>query len=89
MSIKDVGTAQVRPKLLGNLRPSHQLRNGKEAKKLGVQGNLRVARVAVDTVKEVVLLVVVRRQNGKVDDALEDLSCESVKSYTIARVRTG
>ena len=35
--------------------------------------DLRVARVSLDTVNEVGLLVVVRRKDDEVDDALEDL----------------
>lgn len=35
--------------------------------------DLRVTRVALDTVNEVGLLVIVRREDDKVDDALKDL----------------
>jgi hypothetical protein len=44
--------------------------DGKELEQLGVQRYLGVARVAVDPVEEIVLLVVVRRQDDEVDDAL-------------------
>lgn len=47
--------------------------DGEELEKLGVQGDLRIPGVAVDSVKEVVLFVVVGCQDDEVDYALEDL----------------
>jgi hypothetical protein len=47
--------------------------NGKQLKQLGIQRDLAVAAVTVDSVEEVVLFVVVGGEDNKVDDALKDL----------------
>ena len=38
-----------------------------------VLGNLRVARIALNTMDKVGLLVIVRCEDDEIDDALEDL----------------
>jgi len=47
--------------------------DGEELEQLGVERYLGVARVTVDAMEEVVLLVVMRREDDEVYDALEDL----------------
>lgn len=58
---------------LGNLGPAHQLVNGEEFEQFRIQLYLAVAGVSVDTVKKVMLLVVVGRKDDKVDDSLKNL----------------
>jgi hypothetical protein len=45
----------------------------KELEELGVDGDLRVSGVPIDSLEEVVLFVVVRRKYYVVDDSLENL----------------
>ncbi len=71
--VEDVGARQVGPEHARHLGPAHELVNGEELEQLGVVGHHRVARVLVDPVQEVVLLVVVGREDDEVDDALQDL----------------
>ena len=44
-----------------------------ELQKLGVEVNLAISRVFVDSMKEIGLFVVVRGEDGIVDDALQNL----------------
>lgn len=76
LGVEDIGAGKVRTKFLSNLGPSHQLVDGEQSKKLGIEGDLRVASITVYAVEEIVLLVVVRGKDRKVDDALEDLSSD-------------
>lgn len=48
--------------------------DGEQLQKLGVERNLGISGVAVDAVEEIVLFVVMGREDDKVDDALEDLA---------------
>lgn len=76
--VEDFRGAEVRAKELGDFGPAHELVDREELEELGVVGDLRVARVLVDAVEEVVLLVVVGGKNHEVDDSLEDLGWGSV-----------
>lgn len=60
-------------KSLSNLWPSHQLVDSKESEKLSLRGDFCIAGVLVNSVEEIVLLVVVGGEDDKVDDALQDL----------------
>ena len=73
MSIEHVGAAQVRTKLLSNLGPAHQLVNGEQSEQLSVERDLRVTGVSKDALQKVVLFVIVRGEDDKVNDALQDL----------------
>jgi hypothetical protein len=59
LGVKDIGTAEMRAESLRNLWPSHQLMNSKESQKFCFGWNFRVACVFMDSVKEVVLFVVI------------------------------
>ena len=72
--VEDVGAAEMGAKLLGHLGPAHKLVNGEEFEKLGIEGNLGVSCVSENSLEEVVLLVIIRSENDKVDDSLEDLT---------------
>jgi hypothetical protein len=63
----------MRAKHLGNFRPSHELLYREEFQELGVQRNLRVPCISVDSVEEIVLLIIVGGEDDEVDDALENL----------------
>ena len=58
---------------LGDFRPTHEFVNGKQLKKLGFEGNLRVPRIAVDSVEEVGLFIIVGGEDHVVDGSLEYL----------------
>jgi len=59
--------------LLCDHGPAHELGYGEQLDELRVLGDLGVARVALDAVDQVGLLVVVRREDDEVDDALQNL----------------
>ena len=73
LCIEDIGIGQVRPELLRNHGPPHQLWDGEELDELCVLWDQRVACVALDAVDEIGLLVIVWCEDDEVDDALEDL----------------
>lgn len=70
---EDIGCEEVGAKVFGDERPAHELGDGEgleEGELLGDEGELGVE---VDTVEEVVLLVVVGGEDNVVDYALEGL----------------
>ena len=71
--VEDVGAGQVGPEHAGDLGPPHELVDCEELQELGIVGHRRVARVLVDPVEEIVLLVVVGREDDEIDDALQYL----------------
>ena len=73
LRVEDIRGAQLLAKFLGSDRPPVELRNGEKLKQLGFDRYLCIARVAVDAVQEVGLLVVVGCEDDEVDDALKYL----------------
>ena len=73
-SIKDIGAAEMGAKELRYFRPSHKFGNGEEFEELGIERNLGVSGIFVDTVEEIGLFVVVWSEDYIVDDSLEDLA---------------
>lgn len=47
--------------------------NGKELEELGIEWDLRISSIFVDSVKEIGLFIVVGREDYIVDDSLQDL----------------
>ena len=75
---EDVGGAEVGAEALRDDGPAHQFGDGEGFEQLLLVGDEGVARVGMDAVEEVGLLVVVGGEEDVVDDSLEDLEvCQS------------
>lgn len=70
----------MRAVLLRNLWPSHELVYCEQLEKRRINRDLGVSRIAEDTLKKIMLFVVVGSEYDEVDDALQDLITIS-KSY--------
>jgi hypothetical protein len=70
---KDVRLAEVWAEAFSNHRPTHELRNGELLNQCRLGGDLGIPSIAVDTVEEVRLLIIVRSEDDEVDDSLKGL----------------
>lgn len=81
LGVEDISFTQVRAKGLCDLWPAHELVNCEKLEKLCLLGDLADSGVLLDSVQQIVLLVVVRGKNDEVDNALEDLDIVCKQSY--------
>lgn len=73
LGVKDVRLAEMRSVELLDVGPSHKLLHCELLEQLSLKGDLRVAGVRLNAVHQVVLLVVMSRKDGEVDDTRQGL----------------